>query len=516
MIYTQYLENNSFDSIQQLDLTNKGGAKAHLNLSKFLTKFVRERIRGKQLARKTYARRYFNFVSTMVFTMLDRYSKITSGSNDAYGDCITCLNAFTEKFCRDFSHLAPEYRHIDHPTTEQLSARASPRTLGLFAMIQKTSNPDELNYHYFEYMKSLQTKGLDRDRYDIEFAEWYNTIDFFSKKQAKPDVRHFFEQRVKAGQGVAAWQKHVNALFAPYSRFLAELLHKILLPNVYLASNRPDSEIGQSIAKDLDDFCAQHDIKLDNFANDFAEYDSSQFMLSPYVNSVFMLMMGAPAKLVDVYVNMRSHWTLSNEIITMHGYEKMHSGEPFTLIGNTIFGMIVIANCIDFDRLAYAVFKGDDSGLSGHNIVFNNNVINFAKKRGLVMKVDYPPHLEFAGSLVTPYGYYPDVIRKTVKFLSTIYRDKQHYDESVRNLTADLQCIQSVEHMECGAYALAEYYNYLDKTCKITSSFVHQCLSFLYQQTLVKYDDLLPVDSEMLTYLSDNAHRDNNVVLVGY
>lgn len=516
MIYTQYRENNSFDSIQQLDINNKGGAKVKLNLAKFLTKYVREKITGRQLARKTYARRYFNFVSTMLYTMLDRYSKSTIGSNNPYGDTVKCLNDFAEKFCRDYSHLADKYIRVNHKIGDTIYTEASPKLLGLLAHVQMTSNPDLINYHYYEYMKSLQQKGLKRDQFDVEFDEWFRTIDFFSKKQAKPDVRHFFEQRVKAGQGVAAWQKHINALFAPYSRCTAQMLHNILLPNVFLASNRPDSEIGVDIAQKLDEFVKQYDIKMDLLANDFAEFDSTQYMMSPILNSVFMLHLGAPPLLVDVYLNMRQHWTLSNDIAKIHGHEKMHSGEPFTLVGNTLFCMVIIAHCIDFDELCFGVFKGDDSGLGGINLRFNNNVLQFAKKRGLIMKADYPPFLEFAGSLITPYGYYPDVIRKTVKFLSTIYRDNKHYDDSIRNLVADLQCIQSVEHMICGSNALADYYNWLDKTTKITPSFVHQCLSFLYYQTTVKYDTLLSVNSEMLTYLHGIEKSCNNVVYVGY
>jgi len=178
----------------------------------------------------------------------------------------------------------------------------------------------------------------------------------------------------------------------------------------------------------------------------------------------------------------------------------MHSGEPFTLVGNTLFGMFVIANALDFDSLAYAAFKGDDSALCGMNVRFNNDAMRWCKDRGLQLKDEYPTHMEFTGMLVTPFGYFPDVVRKSVKFLSTVFRDSTHYYEAVKNLNADLACITSNEHAHYGAAALSHYYTEQGRTNFISPEHVFSLISFLDYQTRVTYTDLPSFDRDVLTF----------------
>lgn len=459
-------------------------------------------MRGKHLGTHSFARRYYNFASTAFFTLLDRYSKITIGSPDAVADVASCFENFCLKFCRDLE-CEPYKASVSHPMLDSFLAQAGPRTLKLLGFIQSQADPDALNFHYFEYMKALQEKNLPSDNYQNEFGVFSMYIDFFSKKQAKPDVRHLFEERLKAGQGVSAFQKHVNALLAPYSRFLAECLHKVLLPNVFFASNRPDSLIGTYIAEAWSEYEEQNpNVILSNFACDFTEYDSSQYELSPYANSIFMFAMGAPVLLIDMYLTMRRDWILSDDMMKLYGHHKMHSGEPFTLVGNTLFGMLVIAESIVFDSLCYAVFKGDDSAVSAANVRFDNGAMQWCASRGLILKDEYPPHMEFAGMLITKHGFFPDVVRKCVKFLSTVFRDLTHYKSAVTNLDADLQCITSAQHIQDGCAMLSEFYRFQNKTNSINPAHVSMLLSFLYRQTLVRYDSLPDFDRDVLTYFT--------------
>lgn len=502
MIATRFLENPDVGAIQQLVNTNKGGGHAVIKWSKYLERIVKEKVRGKNLGTHSFARRYFNFASTSFYTFLDRYSKKTVGSNTPMADLAECFESFSTKFCQFFP--GHEFHPTNHPMLLEFYAMAGPNTLNLLGFIQSRSDPDMMNKHFFEYMKALQEKNLPAEDIQVEFGIFSMYIDFFSKKQAKPDVRHLFEERLKCGQGVSAFKKHLNALLAPYSRCLAELLHVFLKPNVLFASNRPDSEIGAEAAEHLNAFVENHpNITPENAADDFSEYDSSQYVLSPLINCVFMLAMGAPHLLVDMYMTMRTDWVLSNDMFKMYGHEKMHSGEPFTLVGNSLFCMFVIANTMDFDLLAYALFKGDDSGLCGHNVRFNNAAMQWTTSRGLILKAEFPKFMEFTGMLVTRFGFFPDVIRKTVKFLSNVFRDSSHYKEAVMNLDADLACLTSQEHILYGAQALSEYYAEQGKTNNVSAEHIIMLLSFLSNQTTVQYDELPDVDLEMFSVYSD-------------
>lgn len=486
----------------------KGGGRSVLNWAKYLERVVKERVKGKTLGSHTFARRYYNFASIAFYTLLDRYSKITLGSNDPLDDLICTFESFCTKFCVDFT--LPCYDDLpvlfipEHPLAQHFAANCGPRTHAMLRYIQASTSTDDLNHHYFEYMKALQSKNLPSDMYQKEFDEFSMYIDFFSKRQAKPDIRAWFEERQKAGQGVHAFQKHLNALLAPYSRMLAEILHKILLPNVIFASNTSDAIIGAKIAEYYSEALDRSADDIDHFACDFTEYDSSQYELSPCANSIFMLFFGAPTLLVDLYINMRHSWCVCDDMMRLYGHDKMHSGEPFTLVGNTLFGMLVIAEAVDFDELFVACFKGDDSGIIGRNVAFNNRALQWCASRGLILKDEYPRYLEFTGMFVTPYGYFPDVVRKAVKFMSTVFRDRTHYNQAVISLDADLCCITSQEHLFWGAMACSQYYNDAGLTNGISFDHVLLLTSWLQRQTKVPFQELNDVDLEVLNFFADD------------
>lgn len=509
MIATNMQSNDNFAAIQLLVNNNKGGGRAVLNMAKYLERTVKERVRGFALPCHTFARRYYNFASTAFHTLLDRYSKKTIGSASPVHDLAACFEAFATKFCRDFTDTGLSFQPAALPTDPESGATsfltdfllyAGPRTLSLLGFVQSQVEPDVLNYHYFQYMRSLQEKHVPSETYQRDLDVFSMYIDFFSKRQAKPDVRHLFEERAKAGQGISAFQKQVNALLSPYSRCLAEMTHKILLPNVVLASNRPDASIGAEIAEIMNAAHAHHPTRVfSNFACDFTEYDSSQYELSPMINSVFMFALGAPVKLIDMYCTMRRDWVLSDDMMKLYGHHKMHSGEPFTLIGNTMFGMFVLAHALDWDHLAYAAFKGDDSAIHADNIRFNHAAMQWCSSRGLHLKDEYPTWMEFIGMLVTPYGFFPDVVRRSVKFLSTVFRDKAHYADSIKSLDADLQCLTSSTHFEFGCHALSHYYAETGRTNTITPDHVRLLTSFLYQQAKRPFETLVPFDLPVFT-----------------
>jgi hypothetical protein len=487
------------DHIAQIGIlhaSNKGGGRAVLNADKYIARLVKQtRIRGRKLPCHTHARNQFNLAGVMLYTLFDRYSKVTIGSQDAIDDLTDCFETFATKFCRDIP-----YETCKNPPTHELSIRflanCGPRATALFNHISNRTTPDDFTIHYTAYLRALQEKNLPPEILQKEIDDFSSFIDFFAKRQAKPDIRHFYDTRMKASQGVSAFQKHVNALLASYSRQMAEALHYILLPNVILASNRSDAEIGGLIAEIINSTDPQYDVE--NFANDFTEYDSSQYSLSPMANSIFMSMFHAPDPIIDIYLSMRSNWRLNDDMVKFYGSQKMHSGEPFTLVGNTFFGMLVISFVLDFDFLCYAVFKGDDSALNGINLRFSANAQSWTKNRGLQLKDEYPPFMEFASFLITKYGFFPDVLRKCTKFLSTVFRDFKHYRESVLNLSADLACINSAEHVSHGCIALAAYYNWLGRTDYIYPSDIYMMLGFLQNQVNVQYEDLPVYDKETM------------------
>jgi hypothetical protein len=483
-----------FAFISASDCVNPGGGRAIIKINHYLDRAYKINLRGKTIpGSHTLCRRQVNIAQTALSCIMRRYAKVTKGSRTILLDTVECFDAFTRKFCRDFTDFAPLFQipptAVDDVFYNHFILAVSPRTLGFLYQLSVVCPPEDYTFHLKEYAKSLQSKHLPSEMYDREIDRFSSYISFFSKKQAKPDIRIGYLERDKAPQGISAFSKELNYLLSAYSRTLSAGFQSLLLPQVKYNSNESDACIGDEIGQILTDMRSR-DRKIDAFICDFAEYDSTQYELSAQLNSIFMLSIGASLPLVNYYRIMRFKWRLGDDTVTLYGKQKMHSGEPFTLFGNTLFGMMVLARLVDFDELACAIFKGDDSSILGDNITIASNCTDWANDRGLVLKIEQPPAAEFAGIVVTPVGYIPDALRRTAKVLSNVYHDKAHYNEAIINLRADLDCIRSQENLVAGVEYLRAYYNYTGLTNEVTSDQIMRLLGFLNAQANVCYHEL--------------------------
>jgi len=486
---------DEFACVQSIAFNNKGGGRAVLRWAKMMERIAKTRVTGRTLGMHSLTRRYFNHQGISAKTLFGRYSKVTVGSNQPKEDAIELLDAFSSKFCRDFTNHASRLQPITDPVIDAVLSRSSPRTRGMVSYMQHSCSDDDYTYHLAEYAKALQQKHIPREQQDHLLDRFSFIVKYFSKRQCKPDIRHSFDIRDKDGQGVSAWSKELNFLFSSYARQASQRLQSILLPNVFYNSNKADAEIGHDVSQYINEAIDQG-LTLENFANDFTEYDSSMWEVSPIINSVFLSAFGCNDRLLNIYRQMRTKWVISDDCMKLYGNQKMHSGEPLTLFGNTLFNMMATALIVEFNILVVAVFKGDDSLVIGTNIKPNPKSLNWCSSRGLQLKIENPPFAEFAGFIVTPYGYFPDVIRKATKFLSNIYYNPAHFREAIINLDADLACITSHAALNHGCHALAEYYNWTNKTSAINPIQVYQLCSFLHAGARRPYEHLYKFDKE--------------------
>jgi len=73
------------------------------------------RIRGKRMPVHSHARNQFNLAGVVLYTLMDRYSKITLGSRDAMQDLIDSFEMFALKFCRQLP-----LETLQHPPTHEI------------------------------------------------------------------------------------------------------------------------------------------------------------------------------------------------------------------------------------------------------------------------------------------------------------------------------------------------------------------------------------------------------------
>lgn len=463
-------------------------------------------IKGKQLDCHRLTRRYLPGPFGESKCMVNRYSSYTK-NGDEFKTTVQLLEGLAT-WCKDFTQLPlilpahdvmPQWMH-------DVMLHASPQAIGMLTRLHQLTieaiggdSIDSLrNYFVTEYAKNLQDKGLpaDNDK-DFEIQEFRRYVSFFVKKQVKPDVRNYADERDKVHQGIAGWKKYQNFIFCSYTRLFTSLVQQLFKDNVLFASNESDSEIASRAAH----FIAKAEDEGKSYkcmAIDFAEFDSRVVSAGPRLNALLMYFMFSPSLLCAEYLEQRGKWVLDTGILKLFGFDKMHSGEPWTLMGNTIYNMAVIGAVFIVDDLIVSGFKGDDSGIMASEIKYRNR--DFEREHGIELKIDTTRSLEFTGIIWNRYGGMPDVIRRATKFLTTVYPDKKAYELSVINLKAELAILHTNAGFNAGCAQLADYYNEIGRIEPINADLVRNLAGFCYHQSFKTYESLLDFNKNVMQF----------------
>nr|BAM68895.1 nonstructural polyprotein [Paslahepevirus balayani] len=207
----------------------------------------------------------------------------------------------------------------------------------------------------------------------------------------------------KVGQGISAWSKTFCALFGPWFRAIEKQILALLPPNIFYGDAYEDSVFSAAVTGAGSSMV---------FENDFSEFDSTQNNFSLGLECVIMEECGMPQWLVRLYHLVRSAWILQAPKESLKGFWKKHSGEPGTLLWNTVWNMAVIAHCYEFRDFRVAAFKGDDSVVLCSDYRQSRFAATLIAGCGLKLKVDYRPVGLYAGVVVAPgLGTLPDIVR---------------------------------------------------------------------------------------------------------
>ncbi|APJ38014.1 unknown [Bivalve hepelivirus G] len=218
-------------------------------------------------------------------------------------------------------------------------------------------------------------------------------------------------------------------------------------------------------------------------------------------------MLGVNQKIIDFYATMRTKWCnlyqCREGIAMLHAWYMQHSGQPLTLTGNTLLNMAVIGFAYRIVGMLYGAFKGDDSHMRAKKIsTVPGRTTQAYADYGYKLKISFEKVSEFIANFVTPYGFFPDVVRRSVKAVSKIYEDEESWEESRVNLKEVLSVVNSADKYKIGIDCA--YLHYRDKGVAITREQVSVLYQYLIQLSNTKYADAEFIQSEdRLTY-SDN------------
>lgn len=364
-------------------------------------------------------------------------------------------------------------------------------------------------------MTTEELKTGDMEKLTQLEREWYEPyqylVKFHLKRQPKEIREPGYDISDKAGQGISAWSKLVNIVISSCTRWYTLHIKDVIKDNVQIASGESDRKLAQ--------FFKPLAPKLNSVAKtklmaDFSEFDCSQEEKGIVASTAVLRMMGCNQKILGYYLKLRSEWTLSsttsegdtNISAFLDGIWKQHSGQPFTLDGNTMFNMMAIGMCYDWTQLDAASFKGDDSALLGEGFKERlHDTRTYIDITGYKIKAFYVPVLEYISNIVTPAGkFFPDVIRRVSRVISKIYTTHADWDEQKLSITDSLDVIETPEDMEQGCHVAARFYNFFN--IKITPDEVRTLLMYLYYLKELPNLDDLPVQDYEFRAISVSTH----------
>nr|AST08162.1 polyprotein [Hepatitis E virus] len=203
--------------------------------------------------------------------------------------------------------------------------------------------------------------------------------------------------------GTSSRYKTFCALFRMGHRAIEKQVLALLPPNIFYGDAFEDSVFSAAVTGGGSSMV---------FENDFSEFDSTQNNFSLGLECVIMEESGMRQRLVRLYHLVRSAWILQAPKESLKGFWKKHSGEPGTLLWNTIWNMAVIAHCYEFRDFKAAAFKGNDSVVLCSDYRQSRFAAALVAGCGLKLKVDFRPIGLYAGVVVAPgLGTLPDVVR---------------------------------------------------------------------------------------------------------
>jgi hypothetical protein len=316
-----------------------------------------------------------------------------------------------------------------------------------------------------------------------EYDDAYNDrIAFHLKQQTKPIIKNSSDANDKAGQGVSAWSKMINIFMSGWIRTMNEKIKNIIKDNYILAYDKSDAIISNEFSK-YSEYTMNDEYQELN--TDFTEFDSSHNMRSIAMERVLMSAMGIHKKVVEKYIKIRTTWELlgyNDGIYALSGKYKQHSGQPNTLGANTMFNIAAINACYDIQGLLYFGAKGDDATIKAKKITERTaETISMQNYLGYNIKAVYGKPTEFICNIMTPYGFYPDVLRRVTKIISTIYVDEKSYELAKINVKDALDVINGKDcNLDIMEKYASEYYR-IHKKIIIKPEQIHRMYLWLLQ-----------------------------------
>nr|QTE76060.1 nonstructural protein [Bat hepatitis E virus] len=226
----------------------------------------------------------------------------------------------------------------------------------------------------------------------------------------------------KVGQGISAWPKTLCALFGPWFRAIEKRVVAQLPAGWFYGDLYTEA--------DLHAHCIAVPPGTQVFENDFSEFDSTQNNVSLDFECQLLRETEMPEWMVRLYWLQRAYWTLVGPNTALRGCWKKHSGEPGTLLFNTIWNMVVVNACFTFNESVVHVYKGDDSMVLCRSFEQSGDAAHLITSCGLKLKQKFGPIGVFSHFICVPtQGIVRDLFRQWGRLTEKNFSDSDRMED---------------------------------------------------------------------------------------
>ncbi|AYO99569.1 replicase [Goji berry chlorosis virus] len=288
---------------------------------------------------------------------------------------------------------------------------------------------DEIDNTVLASMRSMRTKNYEKQVSLENLGIGCNVVRFHMKDIFKP-----FKDKVdtyKVGQGISAWSKEAQSLFQTGCRIINLVFARMLNNNVVYDNLIPEVDLLNKVnclLGALPDVCC-------NGVIDATACDSGQNAFTQAIERRILVRMGVCPIFIEWYYRFRRTYLLTSHTATAKVDWIKTSGEPATLLCNTILMMALMNALLRGEGPCVLLGKGDDGLKRQANLTYNRSLVEkFSKYTKLQFKVDIDKPVNFCGYSLVGAKLFPCIMRKAQKIAGHKFRDYEHFCEYQQSL----------------------------------------------------------------------------------
>nr|WJJ60798.1 putative replicase P1 protein [Carrot associated RNA virus 1] len=319
-------------------------------------------------------------------------------------------------------------------------------------------NEQDFDVTTYESEHAMVVKNYHKQtsfEFDSDQSVRFSMKDIFKPFKTKIDL-------FKAGQGISAWSKDMQTIFQTSFRVINKHFINSLRPHVVYDNGIDEYELMSRINLLFN----QLPSVAINGVIDATACDSGQNRFTQQIERRILERLGISDDFLDWYYQQRESYILKGYGVIARVKEIKTSGEPATLLNNTILMACLMNYIIRGEGPCVIVIKGDDGLKRQANMSYRSDVVedlkNFLKMQ---FKVDIDIPITFCGYFLSGSTLLPDIVRKAFKIVGHKFRDYEHfcqYQQSLRDwvLVVNKLGLQVIVETTANNYKLTPGYCY--------------------------------------------------------